>query len=146
MISINKYRLISVWFEDYTPKNYRKDGIPQERIEEVGLTLDEVRNKIKHSKSLSKGSWKFERYEIDDGKYKQYELITVERNVEISNEESKSKKPLKVCTEKVLFCKCLHEIENKLPLTLDCFLSCSDQKEILRKRKLEKSNVIATNS
>ncbi len=32
------------------------------------------------------------------------------------------------------FCQCLHEIENKLKRTKFCFMTCRDQREILRIR------------
>lgn len=37
-----------------------------------------------------------------------------------------------------LFCRCLYEIENKLPRTMFCFMQCEDQIEILAQRNKEK--------
>lgn len=34
-------------------------------------------------------------------------------------------------------CQCLYEIENRLPRSMFCFLSCKAQREILKERALE---------
>jgi len=41
-------------------------------------------------------------------------------------------------TQNKLHCKCLYEIENKLPRTKRCFIACMDQRKILFKREKEK--------
>lgn len=73
---MNKYRIISVWSEAYVPKNYRQDGVKQERVEDCGLTLEEATKKFYElfNPKIKEG-WAIDRYEIDDGLYRNFELI-----------------------------------------------------------------------
>ena len=161
---MKKYRLISIWQESYSPKHHKQDGTPQERVEEINLTLEEASSKFKslYTPSIKKG-WSIERYEFDDGKYRAFELIMineiptetpnipkVETEVLLNVEVYTEKKTKYICDEisnkkntkykATPFCRCLNEIENNLPVTEYCFMACPDQKEILRQRKQEKRN------
>jgi len=73
---MKKYRLISVWNEAYVPRSYRQDGVKQERVELSGLTLEEASVKFYELfNPLIKEGWTVDRYENDDGLYKNFELI-----------------------------------------------------------------------
>ena len=74
---MEKYRIISRWTNDYYPLGYRQDGEPQERVEVLNLfSEEEAKRDLEYfNKHLTNGAWVAERYEIDDDKYRCFELI-----------------------------------------------------------------------
>ena len=57
-------------------EKHRKDGYPQLRVEEVGLTLEQAEKYFNHfTQFRPKDGWKTVRFEIDDGKYNFFQLI-----------------------------------------------------------------------
>jgi len=86
---MEKYRLISRWTSDYCPRGYRQDGKPQERVESLNLfSEEEAKHALEYfNKHLTDGAWIAERYEIDDEKYRCFELILPEQAIVIKEEE-----------------------------------------------------------
>lgn len=93
---MEKYRIISRWTIDYSPRGYRQDGKPQERVEALGiLSEEEAKYTLEYfNKHLTDGAWIADRYELDDDKYRCFELIlplsiqkTEESSTEVKSEE-----------------------------------------------------------
>ena len=74
---MEKYRVISKWTSDHRPMGYRQDGKPQERVEALGiLSEEEAKYTLEYfNKHLTDGAWIADRYELDDDKYRCFELI-----------------------------------------------------------------------
>jgi len=121
---MNKYRLISVWNEAYVPKHYRQDGNRQERVECCGLTLEEASKKFHELFSTSiKEGWSVDRYEVDDGLYRNFELIGKDYKIaHITVEDVKSvvesTETLKTESEEPVAIEVTPEKENE-PIVLD---------------------------
>lgn len=56
-------------------------------------------------------------------------------DLKINELEEELKQPI---STGIPFCQCLHEIENNLPRTISCFITCEDQHRILRDRENKK--------
>jgi hypothetical protein len=154
--------------------SYRQDGVKQERVESVGLTLEDASAKFHELfNPLVKEGWAIDRYEVDDGRYRNFELIDLKKSpiesITIEVNSTKEDEPVVLdvapteiftiepesskTTEEVVdtefkskvarreeepFCRCLYEIDNNLPVSNYCEMSCKDQFKILQKRKQEK--------